>query len=665
MNNNYQGFILTVLTAFWGAVSVAEDETSIASSARPYTITEERAPCNDYDPMRRPFYGDTHVHTTLSFDANSQDTRNTPYDAYDFARGKPMGIQPYDGDKPLRTIQLDRPLDFTALTDHAEFMGEIEVCMTEGVDGYWHPACIAQRYYPTITFFFFGVKGLIEKERWGFCADGACDEQLVDVWGRVQDAAEQAYDRSADCQFTSFVGYEWTGTVGDGVNLHHNVVFRNEQVPDRPLSWIDSPSSVALWDYLEQECVEGVPGCDAVFIPHNSNLSAGLMFESARVSEQAVPDGPVTAEEARRRARWEPLIEIYQHKGDSECDNRLGWEEDELCAFEKMGYDSFGSKNTGLFATRLAKAGAWLLDQEIPEAKPPEPNSYVRWALGKGLEQQAELGENSFRFGIIAATDTHIAAPGLTSEVNHPGHGGAGMGSREGVPRGLPDELEYSPGGLAVLWAEENTRDSLFAAMQRREAYGTSGTRPTVRFFGGWDYPEDLCESPDFVEQGYAGGVPMGGVLPERPESAGAPRFAVAAWQDTGVGGDAGSPLQRIQIIKGWYDGEERHDQVLDVVGGDNGASVDLATCEQTGPGEAQMCSVWTDPDFDADDNAFYYARVVENPSCRWSQRICVAAGVQCDKPETIGEGLEGCCAAEHRPVLQERAWTSPIWYTP
>ncbi len=637
----------------------------VNAADRPYPQTEQREPCTNYDPLRRPHFGDTHVHTRLSFDANSQDTRNTPYEAYDFAKGKRMGIQPYIDDEPQRFIQLDRPLDFTALTDHAEFMGEVEICTTPGSDGYWHPACIAHRHFPTFTFAAFGYAGLIEKHRWGFCADGACDQQLLDVWGRVQDAADKAYDRSSECQFTSFVGYEWTGTVGEGNNLHHNVVFRNEKVPERPLSWIDSPSSVALWDYLETECVEGVPGCDAVFIPHNSNLSAGFMFESARTSEAAVPPGPVTAEEAARRVRWEPLLEIYQHKGDSECDNRMGWEEDELCAFEKMGYDSFGGKNTGIADSNMAKVGGWLTGQEIGEAKLPAPNNYVRWALGKGLQQQEELGVNSFQFGIIAATDTHIAAPGLTSEVNHPGHGGAGMGSRDGVPTGLPDELEYSPGGLSVLYAEENTRDALFAAMQRREAYGTSGTRPTVRFFGGWDYDESLCESPDLVATGYAEGVPMGGVLPARPEQSPAPRFAVAAWRDTGTGLDAGSDLQRLQVVKGWYKDGEMQERVYDVAGGDREASVDIASCEQTGAGYAQLCTVWQDPDFDPQAQAFYYTRVIENPTCRWSQRICNSAGVSCADPATIGEGLEGCCSADHRPVLHERAWSSPIWYTP
>jgi hypothetical protein len=250
-------------------------------------------------------------------------------------------------------------------------------------------------------------------------------------------------------------------------------------------------------------------------------------------------------------------------------------------------------------------------------------------------------------------------------EKNHPGHGGAGMGAGDGVPTGLPDELEYGPGGLAVLYAEENTRDALFAAMRRREAYATSGTRPILRFFGGWDYPANLCQDPDMVATGYADGVPMGGDLPPQPAAPGAPRFIISAVQDSGTEEYPGNPLQRIQLIKGWYEAGELHEQVLTVAGGDNGATVDINTCEPSGTGHQQLCTVWTDPSFNPEAQAFYYTRVLENPSCRWSQQICAAAGVRCDEPGTIPEGMGNCCAAEHQKIIQERAWTSPIWYTP
>ena len=236
-----------------------------------------------------------------------------------------MGIQPYDDDgQPTRHIQIDRPLDFVAVTDHSEFLGEMRMCTTRGQPGYWHPVCMAHRWLPQLSFGTFAAYGLANKRRWGFCGEdnAACHTAAADTWRDIRNAAEEAYDRSSDCDFTSFIGYEWTGTVGPGSNLHHNVIFRNENVPDRALSWIETPSQVQLWDYLEKECVSEKPGCDAVAIPHNSNLSGGLMFETARLASEAIPDQPVTADEAARRAHWNPLFEVMQHKGSSEGGNR-------------------------------------------------------------------------------------------------------------------------------------------------------------------------------------------------------------------------------------------------------------------------------------------------------------------------------------------------------
>ena len=238
------------------------------------------------------------------------------------------------------------------------------------------------------------------------------------------------------------------------------------------------------------------------------------------------------------------------------------------------------------------------------------------------------------------------------------------------MPPGLPDKLEYNPGGLAVIWAPENSRDALFDGMRNRETYGTSGPRIVSRFFGGWDFPQDLCQRGDSVAHAYATGVPMGGELVdgELVDRADAkPRFLVMASQDAGVAAAPGTPLQRLQVIKGRLtENGEYHEEVIDVAGSaDNGASVDTRTCQTRGQGFAQLCTVWTDDNFNPAERAYYYSRVVENPTCRWSQRICIANQVDCAKPETIGEGLEGCCAPEHRPVIQERAWSSPIWYRP
>jgi hypothetical protein len=661
---------LLMALAITGLAQATSADTPTVELQRPYIMTEEREPCADFSPLRRPFFGDTHVHTAWSFDASSQDTRNKPPEAYAFARGGPMGIQPYDDDNQAqRHIQLDRPLDFTAVTDHSEFFGEIRMCTTPGSPGYWHPVCIGHRWFPSLSFATFGAYGMAGKNRWGFCGDdyGNCTGAASSTWQDIQQAAEEAYDRGGECSFTSFVGYEWTASVGSGHNLHHNVIFRNEHVPDRALSWIDTPSQVQLWDYLDSECVLDKPGCDAVVIPHNSNLSGGLMFETARVSDETIPTQAVSAAEAGRRARWNPLFEVMQHKGASECDSRTAiWAEDEYCDFELLAYDSFGGKDSGApSGVPIELLALFVDDEKLPVTKLPEQSNFLRYALKKGLQEQAELGVNSFKYGLISSTDTHIAAPGLAMEKNFPGHGGAGMGSRDGLPTGLPDDLEYGPGGLAVLYAEENTRDALFAAMQRREAYATSGTRPTLRFFGGWEYSRDLCSSSDLVAQGYAGGVPMGGDLPQPTIEGAAPRFIASAAYDAGTTEYPGAQLQRIQLVKGWYRDDELHERVLNVAGGDNNAAVDINTCERHGDGHRQLCTVWEDPGFDAAAPAFYYARVLENPSCRWSQYACADAGVRCDNPQTIAAGMEKCCAANHQKTIQERAWSSPIWYTP
>jgi hypothetical protein len=603
---------------------------------------ETREPCAHRDPEKRPFFGDLHVHTAYSQDASTQGTRTTPREAYEFARGAPLGIQPFTADgKALRTVRLDRPLDFAAVTDHAEQIGEVRICRTPGAPGHDSWMCRLYRRFPRAAFFVMNTAYSQGGERFRFCGEGGagCLAAARTVWEETRDAAEGAYDRSAACRFTSFVAYEWTAGVDGGKNLHRNVIFASERVPELPVSVMETGNEAAkLWDALERDCVAGLPGCDVLTIPHNSNLDGGLMFLSA-----VELGAQIGAEEAARRARWEPLVEIMQHKGDSEC-VLSGDTRDEACGFEKLPYDNFRGRYR-LFG-----------------AEPARPAQFVREALKRGLASEARLGANPFRYGIVASTDTHVGAAGLVSERGFPGHGGAGAAVGDALPAGLPDALEFGPGGLAVLWAEENSREALFAAMKRREAYGTSGPRLVVRFFGGRSYPADLCERSDFVATGYRDGVPMGGEL----SGGDAPlRFAVQALADPGSETEPGVPLQRIQIVKGWLEAGAPRERVVDVAGGPNDASVDLSTCEPRGAGHARLCAVWSDPDFDPREPAFYYARVLENPTCRWSQRICAAAQVDCARRETIGEGLEGCCDPLHQPTLQERAWTSPIWYAP
>ncbi len=616
-----------------------------AAAERPYAQTEEREACTSFDPLRRPFFGDTHVHTAYSFDAGSQDTRNTPRDAYRFAKGEEVGLQPFTPDgKPTRTAKLSRPLDFTVVTDHAEALGEVRVCRDPKVPGHDSDFCWTYRTFGPLAMNLVAVRTIVGRERFQVCGQGdrSCIEQAAVVWKDIQAAAEEAYDRSASCSFSSFVGYEWTGSLAGGQNLHRNVVFRNAKVPAYAPSWVDTPSAFDHWNRLEKDCIQDQPGCDVLTIPHNSNLSGnGLMFASARLRTPEDGDMKVDAVEARLRQRWEPLVEIMQHKGDSEC--LLGGDTtDEACGFEKLPYNSFAG--VGRFR-ELGLAGALA----------PDRQGMVREALKKGLALEASLGANPLKYGIIASTDTHLGTPGLVDEADSMGHGGAGMRAAAG----LPDNLEFSPGGLAVLWAEENTRDSLFTAMQRREAYGTSGNRPVLRFFGGWGYDAGLCGDSEFAAKGYAGGVPMGSDLP-RAQGASAPTFAVWALRDP-----EGGPLQRVQIVKGWLDGRKTREQVFDVAGGEGAASVDTATCETSGEGQSQLCSVWSDPAFDPAQRAFYYARVLENPTCRWSQSLCVKAGVDCSNLGSVEPGYRACCAADHVKTVQERAWSSPIWYTP
>jgi hypothetical protein len=619
----------------------------------PWARTETRQPCGAFTVFRQPFFGDTHVHTAYSSDAVFAGTREDPRGAYRFAQGQAIGLAPYDAmGQPTRTAQLRRPLDFTAVTDHAEQFGEIQLCLTPGAPGYDSTDCQSARTQlatpppalpsqlppPAVIAFLLGYGVANPPQRFAWCGPGGVDclAEASLVWQDTQAAAEEFYDRTAACTFTTFVGYEWSGQPA-GNNLHRNVIFRNTAVPALPTSFMEEPTPQGLWSALQQQCLDAGTGCDVLAIPHNPNASGGLMFAT-----------PATAAEAATRTAMEPLVEMNQHKGDSEC--RPGVQStDEVCGFEKLN-------RLQLFSPISDP------NQTFP------PRNYVRNALKDGLALAGQLGVNPFQFGLIGSTDTHNATPGATEEADFGAYGHLGLRDHATpvfmLQRVTPAGIEGTPGGLAVLWAEENSRDALFAAMRRREAYGTSGSRPILRFFGGAE-PELDCGDPDFVATAYAGGVPMGAEIgPVR--GAESPRFGVLAFRDPGTVASPGTPLQRAQIVKGWVDAAgQTHEQVYDVAGADTGATVDLATCTPTGTGADSLCAVWADPDFDPSQRAFYYARILENPTCRWSTRLCNAEGIDCSVPAAVPAEYAECCNAAVPKTIQERAWSSPIWYRP
>jgi hypothetical protein len=589
------------------------------------------------------YFGDLHVHTGYSFDAYLWDVRTTPRDAYRFARGEALSLPPLDpSGNGTRSVQLARPLDFTAVTDHAEFLGEIEVCTIPGTPSYESATCQQVRADPTNAYATLGSRltGVHLRRPPDVCGtdNAICLSAAANVWTREQEAAAAAYDR---CRFTSFVAYEYSRSPA-GSTMHRNVIFRNDHVPF-PISAFEQPTPLGLWRELQHTCRDAGTGCDVLAIPHNANESNGKAFLIEYPDAQTLEDERAQAE---LRATIEPLMEIYQHKGDGECINGLSGivgAPDEQCDFEKRrrppledcgdGVGQLGAINLGCVSRR----------------------DFARGALLGGLLERTRLGVNPLQLGFIGSTDTHNGTAGFTEENKWVGH----AGNTDGSPDLLMQSITYNPGGLAGVWAEENSRSSLFDALRRKETFATSGTRITVRVFGGWDLAGDLCEAADLVRIGYERGVPMGGVLPPRPTPAVAPTLVITALRDPGTVEQPGTQLQRLQVIKGWIAGDgSAHQRVYDVAGdADNGAGVDLNTCTPTGAGADALCTVWSDPDFHPADRAFYYVRVLENPTCRWNTWLCNRLPVterpaRCDDPAVS-------------KTIQERAWTSPIWYDP
>jgi|GEM_PF-41835 len=690
-----------------------------------WTRTEVREDCDSYDSLRTAYFGDTHVHTKYSADSVLARNRTTVRDAYNFAKGTAIGLAPYDAfDNPGRLATIDRPLDFMAVTDHSEGFGEAKICLNAGYAGYNDPICSDLRdtftrdFKPTnplpFAFIqFFLALSTPDPQRFdGVCGTPGwpdCATEAGLVWQDTQDAAAENYDLTSECKFTTFVAYEWSGNTNQN-NLHRNVIFRNAHVPALPISYYEQWKPEGLWTQLQSQCLDAGNGCDVLAIPHNSNIGGGRLNGDEGMFSKLDSDGlPLTALEAATRAFFEPIMEVFQIKGDSECRDGVTGTSDELCNFEKLS------------RTTLTGDSSWT--------QPFSQYAYARGALKRGLSLERQIGVNPFALGFVGGTDTHNGVGGGVSEIDYGKIGFSGVADSEpafilaeGTP---PSKIQSNGGGLSVVWAEENSRDAIFAAMRRRETYSTSGTRPIVRSFAG-RYPATLCDDANFVAEGYDKGVPMGGDIgPVRGKSS--PRFAIMAHQDSGTLARPGTPLQRIQVVKGWIDPSsgETQEKVYDVAGdAKNGATVDEATCQENGPGSASLCTVWEDPKFKPSENAFYYVRVLENPVCRWSQRLCnelktcsihltscskdptrtcatdaeceaadpgksslcnvdypavctrdedcehLGAGtcgatpaVDCANPASVPPGAVECCDSRIPHVIQERAVASPIFY--
>ena len=619
------------------------------------------AECTRREPGKMAFFGDLHVHTGFSMDARTRDLTLTPDDAYRYATGGTVSLPGANGG-PGVEARIDRPLDFAAVTDHAEWFAEVRLCTDPESPVFGSDDCRMYRGEHTpwwgpmlmgsdpMLIRILGVAGIGGRSRAICGTPGLCRSTTAAVWEETRAAAERWYDRTASCDFTSFHAWEFSWSPGRS-KVHRNVILRNELEPELPISSIDAADEHVLWRRLQDECNGTGTGCEALTIPHNPNLSNGRIFTIADA------ELPIEARRAaaKLRASLEPIAEITQAKGDSECRNgfsRVVGSPDEFCDYEKV---------------RVARE---VYPEECAEGETGEgalrgdgcasPLDFARYAIVAGIHEAERTGVNPFRVGFIGSTDTHNAAPGAVQEYDWIGTRGA---STITPAQRLKDgatvsqtELRRNPGGLAGVWAEENRRDALFDAMKRAETFATTGPRIRPRFFAG-DLPADWCDREDAVALAYDRAVPMGGDLEPTPGGS-APVFAVSALRDPGTPEAPGGLLQRAQIVKGWMGRDGRiHQQVIDVAGGANRAGVDLETCTPEGSGHDSLCGTWKDPDFDPAQPAVYYARVLENPSCRWHARQCLALPAE--------ERPDGCDSDIVPAVIQERAYTSPIWAVP
>ena len=616
---------LVILAALVGAYVILPpiDDPSLKG---PDLVRPEVVETTSTESERRVYWGDLHIHTSLSSDAFTMGVRAVPDDVYRFAKG---GTIEHGAGYP---VTISRPLDFAAVTDHAEYLGQARL---SGLDV---PTTrqrltdlLSNENRLTVTQAWWEIMSLIRENGFKLDLDGVDPAINKSAWEEIVAAAAQHYEPGV---FTTFPGWEWSADTGDvGTHLHRNVIYGGDDLPEIPFSSIDGPTPPDLWAFLRSERENGRR---VMAIPHNPNLSEGLAYRITGSSGERI-----TELSPADRSILEPISEILQIKGSSDTHPLLS-SLDEFADFEIAG------TVPGREMTLTSVKGA-----------------YARDALRGGISMAHSEGFNPLKFGVIGSSDSHNA----TSPSDEKGYTGklpmmdGSAGLRTGAAGIGLDKMtparQWGSGGLAAVWAPENTREALFDAMQRRETFATSGPRITVSLFGGWAFPDGTATAADVDTLGRAHGVPMGGDLPLAPDAGLAPEFIAVAQRDP-----LGANLDRIQMIKGWVDADGiSHETIFDLAWSDDrgieeytrklapvGSTVDPQTATYTNNiGAAQLTAQWRDPHFDAKQEAFYYLRVLEIPTPRWSTYDALQLGIKPMAPVAI----------------QERAISSAIWYQP
>lgn len=628
-----RGFILCLLVLPIALPATAQTDAYMEKEAM-------KAPKKEFSPYAnrnfptQVYFGDTHLHTDLSVDAGTFGNRLDLDEAYRFTRGEEVVAS--SGYR----AKMGRPLDFVVMADHSDGMGFFQMLasgdplMMNAEEGRRWNQAINEGGEAAVN----AALEMITAFAQGQLPWATNDPKLMKpVWEEIVEAAERYNDPG---QFTAFIGYEWTSLV-KGNNLHRVVIYRDggdKALRTLPFTLGDSADPEDLWKALG--AYEALTGGQALAIPHNGNLSNGLMFDVETLS-----GGEITAEYAQERQRWEPLYETTQIKGDGEAHPLLS-PDDEFADYETW--------DLGNLDMTEAKTDAML------------PGDYLRSGLKRGLEFEQQLSVNPYKVGQIGSTDSHTSLPAVEEENFFGKHSGVEpsperaahvtLGGAEGTIYGW----QMASSGYAAVWATENAREALFDAMERKETYATTGSRMLVRFFGGWDFTAEDAQNRLPAGVGYAKGVPMGGDLRSAPAGK-SPTFLVAALKDAMSGN-----LDRIQIVKGWVgDNGNAQERIYDVAVSDGrtidadgrcktpvGNTVDVANATWTNTiGDPELIAVWTDPDFDPAQRAFYYARVIEIPTPRWTAYEAQRFGIEMPEGTTM--------------TTQERAYTSPIWYTP